>query len=385
MGNSMFLFLLLIATGLCDYLPEAVKEDPEGEPEEAEQNKTAEPPPSMYLVQPYERNGTEGANSSVYPCGGLPKGKTHLLITPGSYSIIQWRTVKSSPSGMCAVRLSHGIANESTFVTLHPRDKSSNSEGFFECGRYSGMYETKEFGFPGNLSCDTCTLQLVWESPEFKQYYCTDITIMSDEVKYCMGSCLNGGSCVNGNCVCEEPYYGKFCENKEKKSIPVGKMWIFYILLSALIGVLCFAIYKTWPKTVKGPVIVQAGEKQSVRAIVDEMGDNQPAVGVNRDKHGDYQNVESRWLNEHAAYTPEDEEFKGDGEHKTPFEDIGQADEDRGGPDKFVRTITKYPEGKIEETPEEKEAEHSEVAKSEGESIGDLKHGLASGLIDDFE
>jgi hypothetical protein len=371
---QVLLIFLSLHIVLSDYLPQAMTEDPESDMVEDMQFNKTEEPPLMHLIEPYSRNGAESANSSVYPCGGLPKGKTHLLITPGSNSIIQWKTVKSAPEGKCLIRISHGIANESTFVTLYPRDKSSNSEGYFECGRYSGMYETKEFPFPFNLSCDTCTLQLTWETPEFKKYYCTDITIMSDEVKYCMGSCLNGGSCVNGNCVCEEPYYGKFCENKEKISVPVGKMLIFYILLSALILVLCFAIYKTWPTDNEKQGITKSDKKGSVlQNIADKFGDNQPTTGPNRDRHGDYQNPEREWQNEYNFHNSASDPAA-----------CGEESKGEGGQNSEPKNKSKYPgeESQVQEKSPESKVD-SEVSQDE-QSIGQLKGNIGRGLIDDF-
>ena len=380
-----------------DHLPQAMTEDPEGETTENVQTNKTEEPPSMYLIEPYPRNGTESANSSIYPCGGLPKGKTHLLITPGSYSIIQWKTVKSAPEGKCLIQVGHGIGKEPTFVTLHPRDKSSNSAGYFACGRYSGIYESKEFGFPSNLSCDVCILQLTWETPEFKQYYCADITIMSNEIKYCMGSCLNGGSCVNGNCVCEEYYYGKFCEHKEKTSIPIGKIWILHILLLALIIVLSFAIYMTWPQDDKGRQhFIERRRKGDIKDIAKELADRNNA-GRNRDSHGDYQNEDEKWRNEHEALFEDESKSKDEG---APFGKGEEPEEDptpgpkvkHGG--KLFKTQIGSPESQYQQDSHKDKAD-SEVIKEdqkneeekddeENESLGGLKQDLGKGLMHDL-
>jgi hypothetical protein len=110
-----------------------------------------------------------------------------------------------------------GLENETAFSALHPKDHSANSAGQFPCGRYANAYETKEFQLPEDLSCDKCTIQLAWETPNFTNYHCSDITVMSEEVKSCMDKCEHGGACVNGRCVCPDMYYGTHCENKSKQ------------------------------------------------------------------------------------------------------------------------------------------------------------------------
>ncbi len=117
------------------------------------------------------------------------------------------------------IQFSAGIDNETYFVTLHPRDGSADSEGRFPCGRYPNAYETKEFILPEDLSCERCTLQLVWEAPTFTQHHCADVTLMSDQVKQCMGKCQNAGACVNGKCVCQDLYYGPYCEHKRIEDV----------------------------------------------------------------------------------------------------------------------------------------------------------------------
>ena len=40
---------------------------------------------------------------------------------------------------------------------MKPRDGTANHDGSFPCGREIG-YEGKEFKFPKNYTCDSCTL-----------------------------------------------------------------------------------------------------------------------------------------------------------------------------------------------------------------------------------
>ena len=63
------------------------------------------------------------------------------------------------------MRVGHGLdqeeGDEGLFIVLNPRDGSANAEGSFPCGREIG-YESKEFRFPKNFTCDSCTLQFEW-------------------------------------------------------------------------------------------------------------------------------------------------------------------------------------------------------------------------------
>jgi len=49
-------------------------------------------------------------------------------------------------------------ADEADFKVLFPLDKSANKDGSFPCGRTETNIEGKEFKFPKNFTCDTCTL-----------------------------------------------------------------------------------------------------------------------------------------------------------------------------------------------------------------------------------
>ena len=279
MKIPFLVLLLIISTCFCKQKVVAIEEDIEDQFDEEDNdvNETVKEvtPPTMYFIEPYPREGFEFANTSISPCAGLPKGKTHLLITPGSYSNVQWKIAKGVEEGLCQVRLYYGVSNESAYVVLYPEDNSGNSEGKFGCGRYSNTYETKEFFFPVNLSCDSCTLQLTWETIEFKNYYCTDITIMSDEIKYCLGRCLNGGVCVNGHCICEDSYYGEFCEKKHKITISVGKMWIFYIIMAIIIGIFAYLVYRSAKsKTRDTQPMTKEGDNRNIRDLSNLMGEN---------------------------------------------------------------------------------------------------------------
>ena len=64
---------------------------------------------------------------------------------------------------------------------------------------------------PEGLSCEKCTLQFIWETPEGTFYSCADLTLKSESLSRCLGKCKNGGACVNGKCSCLEPFSGEFC------------------------------------------------------------------------------------------------------------------------------------------------------------------------------
>lgn len=83
------------------------------------------------------------------------------MTTPGSRNFIAWRVNHPAPQGNCTVRLGMG-ADEADFKVLYPLDKSANKDGSFPCGRTETNVEGKEFRFPRNFTCDTCTLQVEW-------------------------------------------------------------------------------------------------------------------------------------------------------------------------------------------------------------------------------
>lgn len=77
-----------------------------------------------------------------------------------------------SVDGNCTVRLGLGIdqdsdRDEAKFKVLMPRDGSADSYGSFPCGREVG-YDGKEFKFPKNYTCDSCTLQFEFSASEYK-------------------------------------------------------------------------------------------------------------------------------------------------------------------------------------------------------------------------
>jgi hypothetical protein len=75
-----------------------------------------------------------------------------------------WRTIHPDLSGNCTIRLGDGLSEEDMEV-LYPLDGSANNtEGRFPCGRTTTSMEGKEIKFPKDLTCDDCTIQIVWET-----------------------------------------------------------------------------------------------------------------------------------------------------------------------------------------------------------------------------
>lgn len=55
----------------------------------------------------------------------------------------------------------------------------------------------------------------------------------------CLAKCKNGGSCVNGKCICTKNYTGEFCEINLNASSNIG--WIILLLL--VISAVTIGIY----------------------------------------------------------------------------------------------------------------------------------------------
>ena len=108
------------------------------------------------MIEPKSRTFSNTSIVNSPPCGGAEKTFTHYLAKPGSRNYIQWKVLHPVSNGTCIVRVGEGL-DESEFKILKPRDGSANSDGSFPCGRETG-YEGKEFRFPKNYTCDSCTL-----------------------------------------------------------------------------------------------------------------------------------------------------------------------------------------------------------------------------------
>ena len=164
------------------------------------------------------------------PCGGISKQSANTLTTKGSSINVIWEILVPENSGNCTVKISNGQQDLDSFKLLKPVDSEMNEDGSFKCGRDKG-FEHKEFILPENYECDGCTLQWKWSTSYGDVYSCSDIIINGGSLSKCMGRCLNGGSCFNGQCLCTKGYSGEFCED-EGGSISWTWLWI-------LLGIIC--------------------------------------------------------------------------------------------------------------------------------------------------
>ena len=92
--------------------------------------------------------------------------------------------------GNCTIRLGDGLTDApNEFEVLFPLDGSGNkTDGKFPCGRSTTSMEGKEVRFPKNLTCDECTLQLIWETKiSGNQYMCSDIELLNGKIADCSG------------------------------------------------------------------------------------------------------------------------------------------------------------------------------------------------------
>ncbi len=173
-----------------EYIPKP--EDEEGEPvAPVVIKKTAKKKvyaPEIALLDPKPRLYTSTASPNEQPCGKTAKGTVHYMATPGSKNYLQWKVIHPAAEGNCTVRIGLGLdqeeADEGRLLTLKPRDGSANLEGSFPCGREVG-YEGKEFVFPKNFTCDSCTLQFEWTVAEDQQIHqCADFMMSNAESKH---------------------------------------------------------------------------------------------------------------------------------------------------------------------------------------------------------
>jgi hypothetical protein len=200
--------------------------------------------PHSQVLLPIRRIGTSNMEIGVGPCGGVEKKSANTLTTKGSSINFIWEVLVPENSGNCTVKISNGLQDIESFKLLKPVDAEVNSDGSFICGREKG-FEHREFILPENYECDGCTLQWKWSTSYGEVYSCSDIIINGGQLSKCMGKCLNGGSCFNGECLCVKGYTGDFCEDEEGQS---SLTWLWIILGLLGIGASGYGIYYLWPK-----------------------------------------------------------------------------------------------------------------------------------------
>ena len=89
------------------------------------------------------------------------------------------------------------------------------------------------FDIPDEIDCDACVLEWIWSGPNFQVRQCSDITVMSGEDATCLGTCLNGGMCKRGVCVCPSGYTGDNCQYSPGAIIKSFKK--IFIIIGAIV------------------------------------------------------------------------------------------------------------------------------------------------------
>lgn len=138
----------------------------------------------------YPEYSEKDLNPALAPCGGAKTGRVHFDAESGSKAFMFWRTIHPDLYGNCTIRLGDGLTDApNEFEVLFPLDGSGNkTEGKFPCGRSTTSMEGKEVRFPKNLTCDECTLQLIWETKiSGNQYMCSDIELLNGKIADCSG------------------------------------------------------------------------------------------------------------------------------------------------------------------------------------------------------
>ena len=199
--------------------------------------------PHSQVLLPIRRIGTSNTQMNEGPCGGIEKKEANTLTTKGSSINFIWEILVPENSGNCTVKISNGLQNNDNFVLLKPLNEEINEDGSFKCGREKG-FENKEFLLPEDYECDGCTLQWKWATSYGDVYSCSDIIINGGSLNKCMGKCLNGGSCFNGECLCVKGFSGEFCEDDNKSS---SKTWLWVLLIIICLVGLGYLGYKFYP------------------------------------------------------------------------------------------------------------------------------------------
>lgn len=237
------------------------------------------------------------------------------------------RLMSNPPQQRYSLSPEIGLDTEDSFAVLKPVDRASGSNGFFPCSQSDEGFEHVEIVIPEDLSCESCTLQLILKTEDETQYYCSDVMVFNEVLHNCMGGCENGGTCVNGVCACPEKFDGEHCElqrtEKSKGSLRVekshvSKWWIallFLPLLLAAVVVGCIYMKKKWDKAAFNG-----------QALTREMGaSDKRAIGTPFEELHQ-ENQRNPWKNEKRISVPEEQENNADNQGQPSGPGLGVDD-----------------------------------------------------------
>lgn len=199
--------------------------------------------PDMMLIEPQARTGTKTALQNVPQWGGVRQGKSNFMAQPNSYGFIKWQTRHPDQDGMCRLRISEGFSEEEESYSVLPLASGTvTEEGWFKCGRLAHTFEQRKIKFP-DIVCDLCTLQLQFRTAQGIIFQWADISLVAGENLSCDGLCMNGGSCVNGKCLCPSGYGGKFWDGIGAFEGNTPSLWfILFIILLIIAFMVTFAL-----------------------------------------------------------------------------------------------------------------------------------------------
>jgi hypothetical protein len=246
--------------------------------------------PHSKVLLPIRRMGTSNMQIGDGPCGGIEKKASNTLTTKGATINFIWEIMVPENSGNCTVKISNGLQNEENFILLKPVDGEVNEDGSFKCGREKG-FENKDFILPNDYECDGCTLQWTWSTSYGEIYSCSDIIINGGKLNKCMGKCLNGGTCFNGECLCVKGFNGEFCENEKGQS---SLTWLWILLGLIILGIAGYLIYKYWDKIQSWFKRTQpwiTTKNNEVISGFDEKKNDQPIDSNNLEENSKFPNI----------------------------------------------------------------------------------------------
>ena len=154
----------------------------------------------------YDKQNEGDINPLVAPCGGWKKYRTHMEADSGTPLEVAWAVHSPDVAGNCTLSLNDGIEDDEGLHTFDPLIPTHSFDGdiekqkkarinlgihkaaTFPCGRRVAALEGALFHLPKNMSCDSCVLQMTWETKSVgKMYMCSDIEITNGVKEDCSG------------------------------------------------------------------------------------------------------------------------------------------------------------------------------------------------------